>query len=126
MSAAHLERRRFTPCALRQTCATTRLYGLPLPTHPPTHPPTTTTPLPSRNCNELNAGYAADGYCRQAGVAACCVTFGVGGFSALNAVAGAYSEDLPVIFISGEANCEAGGRECGRGYQKHGEGQAGE
>ncbi|KXZ56359.1 hypothetical protein GPECTOR_1g318 [Gonium pectorale] len=52
-------------------------------------------------CNELNAGYAADGYARKRGVGALCVTFCVGGFSALNAVAGAYAEDLPLIVISG-------------------------
>ncbi|KAF6251991.1 pyruvate decarboxylase-like protein [Scenedesmus sp. NREL 46B-D3] len=55
-------------------------------------------------CNELNAGYAADGFCRRRGVGACVVTYGVGGLSAINACAGCYSEDLPVIFISGGAN----------------------
>ncbi|GLC35760.1 hypothetical protein PLESTB_000491400 [Pleodorina starrii] len=57
-------------------------------------------------CNELNAGYAADGYARKRGVGALCVTFCVGGFSALNAVAGAYSEDLPLIVISGGPNSQ--------------------
>ncbi|KAM0889033.1 hypothetical protein ACQ4PT_027964 [Festuca glaucescens] len=42
-------------------------------------------------CNELNAGYAADGYARAKGVGACAVTFTVGGLSVLNAIAGAYS-----------------------------------
>lgn len=55
-------------------------------------------------CNELGAGYAADGFARRRGVAACIVTFCVGGLSALNACAGCYSEDLPVIFISGGPN----------------------
>lgn len=55
-------------------------------------------------CNELNAGYAADGYSRANGIAALVVTFSVGGLSALNAVAGAYSEDLPIIVISGGPN----------------------
>ncbi len=56
-------------------------------------------------CNELNAGYAADGYARATGGAgAVCVTFSVGGLSAINAVAGAYAEDLPVIAISGGPN----------------------
>lgn len=54
-----------------------------------------------RTTNELNAGYAADGYARRAGVGACVVTFGVGGLSVINACAGCYSEDLPVVFISG-------------------------
>lgn len=43
-------------------------------------------------CNELDAGYAADGYARAQGVAAMVVTFTVGGLSAINAVAGAYSD----------------------------------
>ncbi|KAF5833071.1 putative pyruvate decarboxylase [Dunaliella salina] len=55
-------------------------------------------------CNELNAGYAADGYARRKGIGCCVVTFSVGGFSALNAIAGAMSEDLPVIVISGVPN----------------------
>ncbi len=55
-------------------------------------------------CNELNAGYAADGYCREKGVAALVLTFGVGGLSAVNAVAGAFAEDLPVIVVSGGPN----------------------
>ena len=52
-------------------------------------------------CNELNAGYAADAYGRINGLGALCVTYGVGGFSALNAVAGAYAEQVPVVAISG-------------------------
>ncbi|KVH94118.1 Thiamine pyrophosphate enzyme, N-terminal TPP-binding domain-containing protein [Cynara cardunculus var. scolymus] len=55
-------------------------------------------------CNELNAGYAADGYARIRGAAACVVTFTVGGLSVLNAIAGAYSENLPVICIVGGPN----------------------
>lgn len=55
-------------------------------------------------CNELNAGYAADGYARHRGVSACVVTFTVGGLSILNAIAGAYSENLPVICIVGGPN----------------------
>ncbi|XP_027933539.1 pyruvate decarboxylase 1-like [Vigna unguiculata] len=55
-------------------------------------------------CNELNAGYGADGYARCKGVGACVVTFNVGGLSILNAIAGAYSEDLPVICIVGAPN----------------------
>eukprot|EP00879_Flechtneria_rotunda_P011355 GHRR01011860.1.p1 GENE.GHRR01011860.1~~GHRR01011860.1.p1 ORF type:complete len:497 (+),score=161.61 GHRR01011860.1:184-1674(+) len=54
--------------------------------------------------NELNAGYAADGFCRRQGVGAAVVTYGVGGLSLINAVAGCYSEDLPVILISGGPN----------------------
>lgn len=55
-------------------------------------------------CNELNAGYAADGYARENGVAALVLTFCVGGLSAVNAVAGAFAEDLPVIVVSGGPN----------------------
>ena len=55
-------------------------------------------------CNELNAGYAADGYARSHGVSALFVTFSVGGLSAINAVTGAYAEDLPMIVVSGGPN----------------------
>lgn len=54
--------------------------------------------------NELNAGYAADGYARERGFAAAVVTYTVGGLSILNAVAGSYSDDLPVLVISGGPN----------------------
>lgn len=37
------------------------------------------------------------------------VTYGVGGLSVINACAGCYSEDLPVIFVSGEAARAGGG-----------------
>jgi indolepyruvate decarboxylase len=52
-------------------------------------------------CNELNAGYAADGYARLKGAGAAVVTYGVGGLSILNAVAGAYAEQVPLIVING-------------------------
>lgn len=55
-------------------------------------------------CNELNAGYAADGYARKMGIGCVVVTFCVGGFSVLNAIAGCMSEDLPIIVISGTPN----------------------
>ncbi|KAI9797943.1 MAG: hypothetical protein M1825_005666 [Sarcosagium campestre] len=53
------------------------------------------------NCNELNAGYAADGYARVKGISAIVTTFGVGELSAINAIAGAYSEYVPVVHIVG-------------------------
>lgn len=53
------------------------------------------------NVNELNAGYAADGYARVKGISALITTFGVGELSAINAVAGAYSEHVPVVHIAG-------------------------
>ncbi len=52
-------------------------------------------------CNELNAGYAADGYARAHGMGVAIVTYGVGGFSILNAVAGALAEQVPLVLISG-------------------------
>jgi TPP-dependent 2-oxoacid decarboxylase len=52
-------------------------------------------------CNELNAGYAADAYARLHGIGGLCVTYGVGGFSAYNAMAGSFVERLPVVLISG-------------------------
>ncbi|MCJ1226353.1 Pyruvate decarboxylase 1 [Toensbergia leucococca] len=53
------------------------------------------------NCNELNAGYAADGYARVKGISAIVTTFGVGELSAINAIAGAYSEYVPIVHIVG-------------------------
>ena len=48
--------------------------------------------------NELNASYAVDGYARSTGLPGALVTtFGVGELSALNGIAGAYTEKLPVI-----------------------------
>jgi indolepyruvate decarboxylase len=55
-------------------------------------------------CNELNCGYSAEGYARACGMAAAIVTFSVGGLSAINAIAGAYAENLPVILVSGAPN----------------------
>ncbi len=61
-------------------------------------------------CNELNAGYAADGYARAHGLSALVVTYSVGGLSAINAIAGAYAEDLPIIVISGAPGTHAAER----------------
>jgi indolepyruvate decarboxylase len=55
-------------------------------------------------CNELNASYAADGYARIKGVGALCTTYGVGELSAINGVAGAYAEHLPVFHLVGTPN----------------------
>jgi indolepyruvate decarboxylase len=52
-------------------------------------------------CNELNAAYAADGYARIHGMAAISTTYGVGELSAINGIAGAYAELLPVFHIVG-------------------------
>lgn len=53
------------------------------------------------NANELNAGYAADGYARIRGAAAMLTTYGVGELSAINATAGSFAESLPVIHVVG-------------------------
>ena len=53
------------------------------------------------NCNELNAGYAADGYARVKGISGVVTAFGVGELSAINAIAGAYAEKAPVVHIIG-------------------------
>lgn len=52
------------------------------------------------NCNELNAGYAADGYARIKGLGAYCQTYGseLGSYLGL---AGAYGEMSPVIMMTG-------------------------
>lgn len=51
--------------------------------------------------NELNAGYAADGYARQRGYGALLTTYGVGELSAINAIAGANAENVPIVSIVG-------------------------
>jgi pyruvate decarboxylase len=63
-------------------------------------------------CNELNAGYAAEGYARSNGIGAFVVTYSVGGLSALNAVACAYAEGLPVVAISGGINSDSEADGC--------------
>ena len=55
----------------------------------------------SGDTNELNAAYAADGYARVKGMAAMITTFGVGELSALNGIAGSYSEHVGVLHIVG-------------------------
>ena len=51
--------------------------------------------------NELDAGYAADGYGRLRGMAALATAFGVGELSAINAVAGSFAEHVPVVHVVG-------------------------
>ena len=50
--------------------------------------------------NDLE-GYAADGYARVKGISAVVTTFGVGELSLLNAIAGGYSEYVPIVHIVG-------------------------
>ena len=51
--------------------------------------------------NHFLSGYAADGYARVNGMSAIITTFGVGELSTVNAIAGAYSEHVPVVHIVG-------------------------
>jgi len=53
------------------------------------------------NPNELNAGYAADGYARVNGIGAVVTTFGPGELSNMCGIAGAYTEFVPVVHIVG-------------------------
>lgn len=56
------------------------------------------------SCNELNAAYAADGYARIRGVGAISTTYGVGELSAINGIAGAYAEHVPIFHLVGMPN----------------------
>ena len=51
--------------------------------------------------NELESGYIADGYGRNGGFGAVCVSYGVGTLSLLNAVASAFTERVPLMVING-------------------------
>ena len=53
------------------------------------------------NANELNAAYAADGYARVNGAGALLTVYGAGELSAINGIAGAYAEYVPVIHVVG-------------------------
>lgn len=53
------------------------------------------------NCNELNAGYSADGYARINKFGVLITTFGVGELSALNAISGSFADNVPVLHIVG-------------------------
>lgn len=65
------------------------------------------------NANELNAGYAADGYARIKGISALITSFGVGELSAINAIGAAYAERAPVVHIVGTASTTLqNAREC--------------
>ena len=55
-------------------------------------------------CNELNAGYAADGYARMRGVGAVCTTYGVGELAAMSAIAGSYAEHFAIFHLVGTPN----------------------
>ena len=50
--------------------------------------------------NEINMGYAADGYSRIKGIAAVGVTYGVGALSMINPISGSFVENIPVVIIN--------------------------
>ncbi|CEP20834.1 unnamed protein product [Cyberlindnera jadinii] len=53
-------------------------------------------------CNELNAGYTADGYSRyNNSLGVVITTYGVGELSCINAIAGAFAENVKVLHIVG-------------------------
>lgn len=54
-----------------------------------------------RKRERLDAGYAADGYARIRGISALMTVMGVGELSAINAIAGAYTEKAPIVHIVG-------------------------
>ncbi len=51
--------------------------------------------------SELTAAYSADGHARITGLSAVITAFGVGELSALNAIAGAYAEQVALVHIVG-------------------------
>lgn len=53
------------------------------------------------NANELNSGYASDGYGRIKGISAMVTSYGVGDLSAINAIGGAYGERAPIVHLVG-------------------------
>ncbi len=52
--------------------------------------------------HEPAVGFAADGYARSTRrLGVVCVTYGAGGLNVINAVAGAYAEQIPLLVVSG-------------------------
>lgn len=58
-------------------------------------------PVLENSLTHIGQGYAADGYARVKGISAVVTTFGVGELSLVNAIAGAYSEFVPIVHIVG-------------------------
>jgi TPP-dependent 2-oxoacid decarboxylase len=52
-------------------------------------------------CDEQGAAFAADAYARVKGLGVVCVTYSVGGFKVLNAIAQAFAEKSPLVVVSG-------------------------
>lgn len=74
--------------------------------------------------HEPAVGFAADGYARSSRrLGVVCVTYGAGGHNVVNAVAGAYAEQIPLLVVSGGPG-EAESRVAGVHHQaKEVEGQ---
>ena len=75
------------------------MSSMPVSVPPPPLLPPFATPLTLPSPQKT--AYAADGYARANGIGAVVTTFGVGELSALNGIAGAYSEHVPVVHIVG-------------------------
>ncbi|KAK6202938.1 pyruvate decarboxylase [Scheffersomyces amazonensis] len=61
-------------------------------------------------CNELNAAYTADGYSRiMQALTVLVTTFGVGELSAINGVAGSFSEYSPILHLVGTTSMKQRG-----------------
>lgn len=58
-------------------------------------------------CNELNSAYSADGYARMRGFGVVLTTQGVGELSAMNGIAGAFAEHVPVLHIVGTSRLDS-------------------
>jgi indolepyruvate decarboxylase len=57
--------------------------------------------------HEPAVGFAADGYARSTRrLGVLCVTYGAGGHNVVNAVAGAYAEQIPMLVVSGGPGAE--------------------
>ncbi|MDA7760818.1 thiamine pyrophosphate-binding protein [Methylophilaceae bacterium] len=51
--------------------------------------------------DEQGAAFAAEAYARLRGFGVCAVTYSVGGFKVVNATAGAWAENVPLLILSG-------------------------
>jgi len=51
--------------------------------------------------DEQGGAFAAEAYARLRGLGVCAVTFSVGGFKVVNATAGAWAENVPLLVLSG-------------------------
>jgi TPP-dependent 2-oxoacid decarboxylase len=56
--------------------------------------------------DEQGSAFAADAYARIRGFGVCAITYSVGGFKVVNATAGAWAEQVPLLIISGAPGLE--------------------